>query len=73
MKYGCRICKKEVKPKNGRLVCCGHNEAVPTPRLRCNTCRGVLDYRTTDEFLGTRQCLCGEYMHDNYDDDYGDW
>lgn len=29
MKYGCKTCRKPVRPKKGRLICCGHNEPVP--------------------------------------------
>jgi hypothetical protein len=31
-RYGCRTCRKEVIAQNGRLICCGKNEPVPTPR-----------------------------------------
>ena len=29
MKFGCKKCRKEVKPFKGRLICCGHDEPMP--------------------------------------------
>jgi hypothetical protein len=31
-RFGCKTCGKEVKPVDGRLICCGYDEGVPVKR-----------------------------------------
>ena len=63
MKYGCRRCKKEVKPKNGELTCCGITELVPVDRRtlpgHCRKCGGRPSGDAVAEFL-EYVCYCDE-------------
>lgn len=72
-KIGCKSCGKVVKPKNGRLICCGFNEAIESlysDPNRCEDCGGKLKGYYDDYFIKGCHCSAyslynGEYELDN--------
>lgn len=70
-RYGCRTCQKEVKPKKGRLVCCGFDEPVPAKDPdRCDECGGKRRGYADDYFI--KQCWCTEMAIENSGGYFGD-
>ncbi len=73
-RYGCKQCRKAVKPVKGKLTCCGITESVPTERKSsaCTQCGGYYLGSAIGQFLN-RQCLCNELAFENGEHDADEW
>jgi hypothetical protein len=80
MRFGCKTCRKEVMPINGRLICCGHNETLPKTYVRVNgqdpeEIGKAIGRRLDSTILGTNGLDCDPQEPDyNWDFDRNtDW